>query len=245
MKIWVLLLLLCSVDAFAQRLPFYGSLREPSSYTKLFGGVSAAVSYSIDNTAIPILENQLLCCKFERGATTVLSVGGSAEYWLSPQWSFGSTVGLSQMMTSLSQEADPIPRRDKSPLVTEYNGSISSFAITAQSQSKYRFYGTNFSVGGAVAVAVPFAQSTKLIERDVSENAGSNPLFSEKTLVGFNQTYQSLILEPSVFVGYDFAIKNGNYLQTTFHSGYRPSVLKNQDYSSLFFRLNCAYLFAL
>jgi len=245
MKIWVLLLLLCSVDVFAQRLPFYGSLREPSSFTKLFGGVSAAVSYSIDNTSIPILENQLLCCKFERGATTVLSVGVSAEYWLSPHWSFGGNVGLSQMMTSLSQEADPIQRRDKSPLVTEYIGSISSFAITAQSQSKYRFSGTNFSMGGAVALAIPFAQSTKLIERDVSENVGSNPLFSEQTLVGFNQTYQSLIIEPSLFIGYDFAIKNGSYIQTTFHSGYRPSVLKNQDYTSLFFRLNCAYLFAL
>ena len=245
MKIWIFVLLLCSFDVFAQRLPFYGSLREPSSLSKLFGGVSAGMSYSFDNTSISILENQLLCCKFERGATTVLSVGGSAEYWLSPQWSFGGTVGLSQLMTSLSQEADPIPRRDKSPFITEYTGSISSIALAVQTHSKYRFSGTNFSVGGAVALAVPFSSTSKLVERDVSENSGSNPLFSEKTLVGFNHTYQTFIIEPSLFVGYDYAIKNGTYLQTTFHTGYRPTVLKNQEYTSLFFRLNCAYLFAL
>lgn len=245
MKIWLLLLLLCSVDVLAQRQPFFGSLREPSSFTKLFGGVSAAVSYSLDNTSIPILENQLLCCKFERGATTVLSVGGSAEYWLSPHWSFGGTVGLSRFMTSLSQEADPIPRRDRSPLVTEYIGNISSFSLATQAYSKYRFFGTNYSLGASVSLAIPFTQSTKLIEQDISEDVGSNPLFSEKTLLGFNQAYQSLIIEPSLFVGYDYAIKNGSYLQTTFHAGYRPTVLKNQEYTSLFFRLNCAYLFAL
>lgn len=245
MKYLLFLWLLCSIDVFAQRLPFYSSLREPTSFSKLFGGISAGLSYSMDNTSLSLLENQLMCCKFENGATTVLSVGGTAEYWLSPQWSFGGTIGLSRMMTSFSKEADPIPRRDISPLITEYTGTINSFAIALQTNAKYRLVGTNFSLGGAVSLSVPIASTSKLVEQDISENAGSNPLFAEKTLLGFTQNYQAFIVEPSFFVGYDNAIKNGTYLQTTFHAGYRPTVLKNQEYTSLFFRLNCAYLFTL
>jgi hypothetical protein len=233
------------VEASAQRMPFFGSLRQPTELTKFYGGFGAGISYSMDNTSIVILENQIECCKFETGATRVLSVNAAAEYWVHSQWSVGGNFGLSQYNVSMSKASDPVPRREKPPLITEYNGTIQAYSIALQPQSKYRFVGTNFSVGGAILCAIPFSNSATLTERDISDNSGNQPLFSEQTLNGFSYKIQPIVIEPSVFIGYDHALTNGTYLQTTVHSGYRPSLINNYDYTSVFFKLQCNYLFGL
>jgi|GEM_PF-3221414 len=243
--ILVLLFLSCCLEVSAQHLPFYGSLREPSNLSNLYFGASISGSISFDNTSIPILEKQIECCRFEKGSTKQFSVGASTEYWLEPQWTIGGTVGFISQSTVVSKESLPIPRREKPPLVTEYTGTIQSTVLFVQPQTKYRISGTNLSVGTAFSVGVPFSPTSTLTENDVSEQISGNPLFTEKTLLGFDQSLQSILLEPSILIGYDFPIRNGQYLSSTTHIGYRPYLLKNQDFTSISLRLQISYLFGI
>ncbi|MEI6090370.1 MAG: hypothetical protein WCR42_07965 [bacterium] len=200
----------------------------PAPYPDFYLGLNLAVQNNFNSGKYTFTENYVPCCEFTKGSGNGFNIGLGAEKWFQGSWAAGIKAGYSLYSNTFTTQ-NTYPRVDYNVTYQlDFNSSYSYLSFELFYKKRIADYHLN--VTGSLKTDILINQSNDFSESIIAPKDEEYVDGTTKRTIanGAIAPLNSLVLIPTVGVGYDISLNRGKFLSFNIYSELPLMSLVNQ-----------------
>lgn len=228
-KLIIIFIFITFSELLSQGFDWQISPRYPVEINNEYIGLLGEYGFISSNGSFNLIENNITCCKFNKGDGMKFALGAVYEKWISGFLTYNFALKY-EYLTSDFEIKSELPTRDNL-LVTKYLFNSKIHTVGLDAGLKYRIQNSHFNIGGGLGVLFNVYDIENHKEIALTDNVP----FRERILSnGAINKSALMILEPYLKLGYDLSLGIGLYANPSLKLSYSlNSYLSDDDWRSL------------